>query len=74
MDDARVDSRYADLIKNIYDGATFHLKIDDDLENKPEQRSEIGWDHLTQVIYFGVRNYLQKTKLKQKRILTKQRY
>jgi hypothetical protein len=32
LDDARVDSRYAALLKNIYDDATFHVKIDDDLE------------------------------------------
>lgn len=30
MDDARIDSRYSAIINNIYDNATFHVKIDDD--------------------------------------------
>lgn len=32
MEDARIDSRYSAIIKNIYDKATFHVKIDDDLK------------------------------------------
>lgn len=32
MEDARIDSRYCNIIKNIYDKATFHVKIDDDLK------------------------------------------
>lgn len=32
MEDARIDSRYTAIIKNIYDKATFHVKIDDDLK------------------------------------------
>lgn len=32
MDDARIDSRYTNLLKNIYDNATFHVKINEDLK------------------------------------------
>lgn len=30
LEDARIDSRYSALIKDIYDEATFHIKIDED--------------------------------------------
>lgn len=32
MDDARIDSRYTNLIKAIYKNATFHVKINEDLK------------------------------------------
>lgn len=32
MDDARIDSRYTNLLKNIYENATFHVKINEDLK------------------------------------------
>ena len=32
MDRARIDSRYTNIIKNIYQNATFHVKIDEELQ------------------------------------------
>lgn len=32
MNNARIDSRYSLILKNIYEHATFHVKIDEDLE------------------------------------------
>ena len=34
MEDARIDSRYYSIIKNIYDSATFQVKLDDDLKTE----------------------------------------
>jgi hypothetical protein len=35
MNRARVDSRYTDLIKSIYENATLHVKIAEDMETEP---------------------------------------
>lgn len=34
MDDARVDSRYTELLVDIYKNATFHVRVNEDLETE----------------------------------------